>query len=187
MAKIDFTKVEQQLSIGMQSIFVKNLMTGKATVSSQAVSYYGMDQEERPKPQDSVIEGLRELEAEQTTETAPKPRKKGEKVPVSDETAAPLSPLFLLEQHLSWFKKKKVKDAFQFLGTSKEELEAMKEKKALTTADETRLQELLAKAKQAKEIVLKKLDLHEDEAIVERERKKHINKRFNIRDSWLPL
>ena len=194
MAKIDFTKVEQQLSIGIQSIFVKNLMQGKATVSTHAVSYYGLDQGARPKPQDSVIEGLKELEIVESEAEEQEIKEKDaatipttEKVPVSDDARTPPSPLFLLDQHLSWFKKKKVKDAYKFLGTSSEELEVIREKKTRTEADEARIAELLAKAKQAKGIVLKKLGLHEDEAIVEKERKKHLTKRFNIRESWLPL
>jgi hypothetical protein len=193
MAKIDFTKVEQQLSIGIHTIFVKDVLEGKSTVSSHAVAYYGLDQGKRPVPRDSVIEGLKELEIDTSKEPQPVKEKvltsipTTEKVPVSEDTEEPLSALFLIDQHLRWFRKKKVKDVFTFLGTTEEELQSLREKEKLSTAEQKRTEEILAKAKQAKTIVVKKLGLQEDEILVEKERKKHITKRFNIRETWLPL
>src|SRR5689334_11838692 len=120
MAKIDFTKVEQQLALGIHAIFVKDLMAGKPTVSGERVAFYGLDEGARPKPIDTVIQGLKELEFEEVPpgepeEKVPTEIPKKEKIATSQEAEAPLSPLFLLEQHLRWFKKKKVRDAYKFL------------------------------------------------------------------------
>src|ERR1051325_4514038 len=49
-------------------MFVQKLMTGKETISSNAVAFYGLDSGPRPKPKDSVVEALQELENEAEAE-----------------------------------------------------------------------------------------------------------------------
>lgn len=237
MVKIDFTKVEERLNNAMQTMFVKKLMAGKATLSSRAVEFYRLDDGPRPKTEDTVIQGLEELEEETRereeqarleglkalqqipgqvgaqqvyTEKAPKketPQREDasddddeekklkpkivafayEKITTTDLEERPPKPAFVLKKHIAWFKKKKIKDFYKILGTSEEETKELCKKKTLTDLEEKRVDDILRRAKPLKVALLKKLGVAEDEALIEKERKKHRTRRFNIRDSWLPL
>lgn len=57
----------------------------------------------------------------------------------------------------------------------------------LTPEDWQRIQELQCLCTEQKQEVEKKLAMPSNEAIVRKERRKHINKRFNVSDKWLPL
>src|SRR5689334_5356995 len=64
MAKVDFTKVEESLSKALQTNLIKKIVLGEPTVSTEAVSYYRMDDGPRPKPIDPIIQALDELRKE---------------------------------------------------------------------------------------------------------------------------
>jgi hypothetical protein len=223
MAKIDLSKVEAQLSETLHSMFVKKLLEGKATISSHAVAYFGLDDGRRPKPQDPIVEAIddlkkeeKELEWERYEEarqkalaegkppppppkeepkvferippaTAPDKIPSREKVPTLEEETVMLSPLFILSKHFLWFKQKKVKGVFEALKTSEDEVRALQEKKMLSELEKRRVEELLTKAKDFKEKVIKELGMQDDLSLIEQERKKHITKRFHIKETWLPL
>lgn len=225
MTKIDFTKVEEKLAQAIHSMFVQKLMSGKETISDHAIAFYGIDSGPRPKPKDSVVEALQELEIEAEAERVAQLAelaasqgqtdikepiqeiKKPEPLPeiklpeVTPEAAQnvpaitilpttpppPLSPLFLLRRHLLWFKRKKVKNYYELVKTTKEEIAEFRKKETFNEQELERIRELLQNAEEIKIRLMKKLGLEDDTTVIERERKKTINKRFNIKDTWLPL
>lgn len=238
MAKVDFVKVEEKLSLALHSMFVKKLIAGESTVSTRAVEFYRMDDGPRPKPIDTVEIGMQELEKEakeiemearlaeeaklhEALKKAPQKigtsqlfqEKKSkdkepiqkeptqeaaklviqtlilspEKVTTIEDTLVPPTHLFLLNKQLAWFKKKKIKDIYTQLTTTKKEITDLEAKKILTDDDQKRILEILEKSKKLKEELLQKLGVGNDDALIEKERKKHINKRFNVKESWLPL
>ncbi|MBS0634724.1 MAG: hypothetical protein JSR37_04605 [Verrucomicrobia bacterium] len=202
MAKIDFNKVEQNLHKAMHTMFVKNLVSGKESSHKRAVIFFGHHLA-KPSPADSVIEAINEWRIEQAlSESIAESEASGQAalpvppISVADEKAAEdqvpsdqyvVSPLYILRKHLLWFIRKRVANIYKLLGTTKEEVVALRKKKELTAEDKKRVEEILAKANEINQRLMKKLGLDTDEALVETEVKKHKSKRFNIRDSWLPL
>lgn len=84
--------------------------------------------------------------------------------------------------------KKKDKKFLKELGFTKNEIKALLDKEGDHSLEELKqlgsLEEKIAAYKQA----LKSRRVQEpDDEIVEREKKHHINKRFNVNDDWLPL
>lgn len=204
MAKIDFTKVEQNIHDAMHTMFVKNIVSGKGSSRKRAIIYFG---HHIPKPlaADSVIEAINEWRIEQAlsqvvaeseNEAAPLSPypEKSVTAPNEDEAedAIPqdkyvVSPVYILRKHLLWFIRKRVANIYKLLGTTKEEVIAFRKKNELTQEDYTRVGEILTKANEINQRLMKKLGIDTDDALVEKEVKKHKTKRFNIRDSWLPL
>lgn len=78
---------------------------------------------------------------------------------------------------------------YEALGITAEELDALlKNPKELKQEDWVRLQDIRVKlAAYKKKDVEQHANESGDDAIVTEERRKHINKRFNVRDKWLPL
>lgn len=78
---------------------------------------------------------------------------------------------------------------FEYIGISEEELEALlKNTKELKSQDWMRLQGIRQKINEFKKAKEEKNAAQEgNEAIVEKERHKHLNKRFNVKEKWLPL
>jgi hypothetical protein len=223
MAKIDLSKVEAQISQTLHSMFVKKLLEGRATISSNAIAYFGLDDGKRPKPQDPIVEAIDDLKKEEKeleweryedekqkalAENKPpppppkeKPKSLGEtpppstptkipereKVPTSEEETVMLSPLFILSKHFLWFKKKKIKGVYETLKTTEEEIQALQDKKMLSELEKRRVEDILINAKDFKEKVIKELGLEDDLTLIEAERKKHLTKRFHIKETWLPL
>lgn len=87
--------------------------------------------------------------------------------------------------------KKKYKDLkfYEAIGISAEELDKLlADVKVLSPEDWARLQGIRAKvAEYKKNEIEQQADKRGNEAIVDGERRKHINKRFNVKDKWLPL
>lgn len=87
--------------------------------------------------------------------------------------------------------KKDYKDPqfYELIGISADELSALlANPKELKQEDWNRLQTIRTLvAEYKKKDIEKHVDKSGDEAIVNDERRKHINKRFNVRDKWLPL
>lgn len=78
---------------------------------------------------------------------------------------------------------------FETLGTTASELENLvKEPKLLSQDQWSRLQEIRAKIKEAQSAASPAPSPeNSDQTIVQSEREKHLNKRFNVKDNWLPL
>jgi predicted outer membrane protein len=96
-------------------------------------------------------------------------------------------PLYILRKHLLWFIRKRVANIYKLLGTTKEEVITLRKKKNLTPEESKRVDEILKKAQEINQRLMKKLGIDTDEALIEKEVQKHKTKRFNIRESWLPL
>ncbi|MCE5293829.1 MAG: hypothetical protein LLF94_04370 [Chlamydiales bacterium] len=199
MAKIDFNKVEQNLHLAMHTMFVRKLAAGKQSSNKRAIIFFGHHMA-KPSPNDSVIQAINEWRIEQAlaetiAETVDTPLPDApitaenedaaeEKVP---DDAYTVAPLYILRKHLLWFIRKRVANIYKLLGTTKEEIIALRKKEVLSHDDNKRVDEILTKAKEINGRLMKKLGIDTDEALVEKEVIKHKTKRFNIRDSWLPL
>ena len=211
MAKVDFTKVEESLAKALQANLIKKIVLGEPTVSTEAVSYYRMDDGPRPKPIDPIIQALDELrkEAEELEEEArlaflaaggeeaakEEALKEEEKIPseiqppekVPTKKVPTFTPLFLLRQHLLWFKRKKIKDVFTTLGIGEQEIRDLRKKSSLNEEEQQKILDLLEKADDLRTSIIKKLGVEDDTVYIEKERKKHITKRFKVKETWLPL
>lgn len=98
--------------------------------------------------------------------------------------------LFLrrLQHELKWLLKRH--DEFhKILGLSKEELSQLIHRKPEPFSDQewAQLQELEKACEKARAEVEKGKTAVSNEGIVQKERKRHLNKRFNVSDKWLPL
>ena len=206
MGKIDFTKVEESLAQALQTNLIKKIVEGEPNVSSEAVTFYRLDDGPRPKTIDPIIQALDELrkEAEELEKAL---RLAGEAL--TEEKEAPLeaagvsvinppekvptkkiptfTPLFLLRQHLLWFKRKKIKDAYTTLGITEQEIRDLRKKGTLSTEDQQKVLELLERADELRTATIKQLGVEEDSVYIEKERKRHVQKRFKVKESWLPL
>lgn len=209
MAKIDFSKVEENLKKAMHAIFVKKIESGESNVSARAVSFYRLDESTGSGVSDSVIGALEELakgdlpeEPEEITEAsglevdtlAPMPAVRrgaiasSESVPPAVEEVAPTMTLFSrLHRRLLWLSRNKVSKVYEQLGTTKEAVQALGKREQLTEEDTKELERLLAKAEELKQSVIEKRGIASDTSLVETERKSQQSKRFNVKKSWLPL
>lgn len=96
-------------------------------------------------------------------------------------------PLYILRKRLLWFIKHRIANIYKLLGTTKEEIVELRKKRTRTQADDARIQELLDKSSEINQRLMKKLGLDTDEALIEKEKARHIRKRFNIKETWVPL
>lgn len=211
--KVDYEKVEQNLSQTVHKMFVKKLQAGKQVAYARAIEYLGHNMP-KPNKQDAVVEALNEWRAEvietereavaakegaQAEGAAPligdflpptiqtKEAENQEPEPIPEQEPFFISPLYILRKHLLWFIRRRVANIYKLLGTTKEEIVDLRRKKTLSDEELKRVNELLVKAKDINQRLLKRLGLETSEAIIEREKKKHVTRRFNIRDSWIPL
>jgi hypothetical protein len=212
MAKVDFTKVEESLATALQTNLIKKIVLGEPTVSTEAVSYYRMDDGPRPKPIDPIIQVLDEIRKEVDeleeearlallaagggdAKTAKEETLEAEKTPaviaapekVPTKKVPTFTPLFLLRQHLLWFKRKKIKDIFTTLGIQEQEIRDLRKKGTLSEEEQQKVIELLEKADDLRTSLIKKLGVEDDTVYIEKERKKHITKRFKVKETWLPM
>lgn len=105
----------------------------------------------------------------------------------SETTAEKTPPLYLLRQHILWMKLHHIANRFELLQTSIKEISAWKQKSRLSDDDVIRIKELLKKAQEFKAFWLKKQGMTSSETIIDQQKKKHKNKRFNVREKWLPI
>ena len=71
--------------------------------------------------------------------------------------------------------------------TPKELKEALDKAKELSLEDWIRLKKIRERVLEYKQELWDKIPHASNEELVEQERKKHVYKRFNVRDKWLPL
>lgn len=206
MTKFDFHKVELTLGEAMHRTFIKKLVRGEPVAYPGAVSFYGVNVP-KPQPQDSVIEALADWKKEALEEEIALQKEQGQQeglpqpavssdeipppvaeIPFKEPTAAPpVHPMYILRKRILWFIKHRVANIYKLLGTTKEEVIALRKKKDPTPEEQKRIHEILDKSTEINHRLMKKLGIDTDEALVEREQKRHIRKRFNINETWLPL
>ena len=77
---------------------------------------------------------------------------------------------------------------YEKLGISKSEIKEMIENaSALKSEEWIKVKDLKVKIDKFKAEMDEKFPISTDEEVVDKERIKHINKRFNVNDKWLPL
>jgi hypothetical protein len=143
MSKVNFTKVEEMLTQGLQKITVNHLLV--EADAAKAVN-----------AKSTEISSNRQL------------------------IASVQRDLTLLH--------KKDHETYVKLGIKKKFLKKLIETPDSLTPEELEsLKQIQEKIKVFKEELKKTLPAINDEAIVESQRTKHINKRYNVNDKWLPL
>ncbi|MGZ3632982.1 MAG: hypothetical protein ACXU9U_03210 [Parachlamydiaceae bacterium] len=157
MAKKNFTKVEDLLEAGLAKI--KANRWGKIADIAQRV--------ERPEMRKFV---------EKANAAAEKS--------VLDRTAL----IHSIHHAIKEYRDPQLK-FYESIGIEKEQLQTLLVKKPeeLTAEDEKCLQSLRLKIQEFKKVFLENHPEERDEGLVEKERRKHINKRFNVNNKWLPL
>lgn len=83
---------------------------------------------------------------------------------------------------------KKAKDVYTKLGIKKKELKKMiDDSESLTPQDWEKLKKLRSQIDDFKKDMTKNHPQSTDDTLIEQERYKHLNKRFNVKDKWIPL
>lgn len=83
---------------------------------------------------------------------------------------------------------KRDKDALKHLGIKKREIEKYVDNPELLTAEDwEKVDQIRRRLADYRKEMQKKFEKVSDEDIINSERKKHINKRFNVNNTWLPL
>lgn len=206
--KIDYTKVEQQLQEALIRMQVDQLIQGKPITSKNAQDYYGLgDETPRPVQEDAVMkliaEGLTDEEQDPEEEISPDQdqMKQAPKRNTPPQTLAtplpkaipketydePISDLMLLRRHIFWMKQQAMNDRYELLGTTQEEVFALRRKERLSPEDKLRIRALLQKAKAVREEIIEDLGAVSDDTLIQKEKKRHLTKRFNVREKWIPL
>lgn len=130
------------------------------------------------KVEDFLDQGLHKITVKKLLKLADVAAGTGQQTPEKEKERRAL--ISAIKRELKWFRKQK-KNIYKRLKVSKKELEAPEK-----LSDEE-LKEILSKIEKEKEVHYKKHPKSTDEDLVEAERLKHINKRFNVSDKWLPL
>lgn len=105
-------------------------------------------------------------------------------VPVNEEIKARVYLLFGLELGIKRLTRILGNEAYKKIGTTKKALEKLsKDIEKLSPEQVDKLKEIKAKV----DAENKALPEPSAEELIEKERHKHINKRFNVSDKWLPL
>lgn len=134
-------------------------------------------------PQEDKLKKARKQSSRTPKKIPPHPRK----VEPSEKFIEPASSLLILRKHILWLKRQHIDDRYERLGTTKEEVFALRRARRLTEKDLQRINELNERAEELKKELLKKSGKETPEEIIEKGRKRTKPKRFNTKDSWVPL
>jgi hypothetical protein len=108
-------------------------------------------------------------------------------VPPSDTFLEPASHLYILRQHILWLKRRHYDNRYEMLGTTRDEVMSFRHAKRLTDEQLARIKELNDRAEEVKASLLAEEGIKSDEQHIEQQKAKHKTKRFNVKESWLPL
>ena len=108
-------------------------------------------------------------------------------VPPSDKFLEPTSLLYILRQHILWLKRRHFDNRYEILGSTRNEVMAFRHTKRLSDEQLARIKELNARAEEIKAEILAKEGIMTEEKQIERQKEKHKTKRFNVKETWLPL
>lgn len=108
-------------------------------------------------------------------------------VPPSDKFLEPSSHLYILRQHILWLKRKHFDNRYELLGTTREEVMAFRHAKRLSDEQVQRIKELNYRAEEVKAGILAESGVKTEEMLIQQQKQKHKTKRFNVKDTWLPL
>jgi len=134
------------------------------------------------KVEEALNEGLRKMTASHLLEMADSSAKTGGVT--SNPFQAAIKRLIALLKHDLKQLEKQDPDFYQNLGLKKPGLKKLlSDPEHLTPEDWESIKQIKEKIDQYKQ----KTPAPADEQIIQKERRKHINKRFNINEKWLPL
>ena len=108
-------------------------------------------------------------------------------VPPSDKFFEPASQLYILRQHILWLKMKHYDNRYEMLGTSREEIMSFRRSKRLSEEQTSRIKELNARAEEVKAGIMAEQGMKTEDKQIEKQQIKHKTKRFNVKETWLPL
>lgn len=139
------------------------------------------------KVEKALEEGLTQMTSQRLLDEADAANPKGKK-----KTAAPnpQAAAIVLQQMKGELRELEKTDAniFKKIGMGKSAFKKLLDSSAKLTPEEwAHVKEIRLKVEQYKKELSAKLPQQSDEEIVQKERIKHINKRFNVREKWLPL
>ena len=73
------------------------------------------------------------------------------------------------------------------LGTTREEIMAFRRTKRLSEEQTSRIKELNARAEEVKAGIMAEEGMKTEDKQIEKQKIKHKTKRFNVKETWLPL
>ena len=130
--------------------------------------------------------GLRKMEIDRLFEATP--AKSKSKTPVSAEEKARLKLLEGVKRDIQHLDAKRHKELYAALGYKRQDLKALIENPANLTLEEwEKIKQIKVGIEKYRKEVMAQLPTQNDEKIIEEQRTKHINKRYNVNDKWLPL
>ena len=128
--------------------------------------------------------GLRKMEIDRLFETTPSKSKNS----LSADEKSKQKLLEGLKRDIQHLDPKRHKELYTNLGYKRQDLKALIENpSALTLEDWEKIKQIKAGIEKYRKEVMAQLPSLNDEKIVEEQRTKHINKRYNVNDKWLPL
>jgi hypothetical protein len=108
-------------------------------------------------------------------------------VPPSDKFLEPASQLYILRQHILWLKRKHYDNRYEMLGTTREEIMSFRRSKRLSEEQNVRIKELNSRAEEVKAGIMAEEGMKTEDKQIEKQQIKHKTKRFNVKETWLPL
>lgn len=176
---------------------VEKLMSETAAVEEEAPPEEKLpegtpEEDEETEEEFEIIEKIPEVDtlkkARKQSPRLPKRRPVPSKaLPPAEKFVEKTSPLFILRQHILWLKRLHFDDRYEKLGTTKEEVFAFRRARRLSEADLKRIKELNMRAEKLKKDLLEEKEIASVEEAIEKEKKRHKTKRFNTRETWIPL
>ena len=141
------------------------------------------------KVEEALAEGLRQLTRTKLLELADLAKAAG------NQSKSAEAEVVISQHHLLSSLQRDLKELYRHgpdiytqLGIKKKEMKKFIEHPdTLTPQDWERLKQVKAHVDEFKKEIVKNLPQISNESIVEQERVKHVTKRFNIRDKWIPL
>lgn len=131
------------------------------------------------KVEEVLEQGLRKMNIDQlfdeTGKTGPKELKAQKKL------------LETVQREIKFFDSKKHKTLYEGLGLKKQDIKALLSNAQLTPTEWEKIKEIKAKIDKYRRELAAQLPSETNENLIEQERVKHINKRYNVNDKWLPL
>ncbi len=123
----------------------------------------------------------------QSTRVPKRPQPQPTTTPPGDQFLEEPAPLLVLRKHLLWLKRRHIDNRYELLGTTIEEVFSFRNAERLTPEQIKRIQQLNERAGELKTKLLIELGSQTDETLIEKEQKTQKRKRFNVKDTWIPL
>jgi len=134
------------------------------------------------KVEEALAEGLRKITAERLLGLADDASGNSKKATSHVDNAL----LITLRLELTSLIKKN-EDPYKLFAINKDELKNfMDHPETITLKDWENIKKLKVRVDQYKKAI-DKIATNSDDAIIEQARNKHVNKRYNVKDTWLPL